>query len=168
RERAKEEECEELQAKYEAAMTNFEKNPTVMALQEKISKPLTLDSKITSLEAEKARLEAIEVSLRREVEELKQDRREVMLKVGYEKLMPATILATATFPWLDEFVADPSTTIEALLSKKVPSLQRPAPSRTQVLLPSSQRVTPSLVLVSNPMSPIAYVSVVKPQSSQLQ
>ncbi|GJV05502.1 hypothetical protein Tco_1343158, partial [Tanacetum coccineum] len=32
RERAKEEECEELWAKYEAAMTKFEKNPTVMAL----------------------------------------------------------------------------------------------------------------------------------------
>ncbi|GJU91125.1 hypothetical protein Tco_1303548 [Tanacetum coccineum] len=36
-ERAREEECEELQAKYEAAMTEFEKIPTVVALREKIS-----------------------------------------------------------------------------------------------------------------------------------
>ncbi|GJS52967.1 hypothetical protein Tco_0626329 [Tanacetum coccineum] len=39
-------------------------------------------------------------------------------------------LAIATFPWLDEFVADPSAPIEALLSKKPLTLQRPAPSRT--------------------------------------
>ncbi|GJT59609.1 hypothetical protein Tco_1003142 [Tanacetum coccineum] len=45
-------------------------------------------------------------------------------------------LATATFPWLDEFVADPPAPIEALLSKKPPSLQSPSPSRTQVPLPS--------------------------------
>ncbi|GKF12944.1 hypothetical protein Tco_0050870, partial [Tanacetum coccineum] len=77
-------------------------------------------------------------------------------------------LATATFPWLDEFMADPSAPIKALLSKKHQSLQRPAPSRTQVPLPSSQRATSSSVPVSNPMSPPADVSVVKPQSSQLQ
>nr|GEW56674.1 hypothetical protein [Tanacetum cinerariifolium] len=38
-------------------------------------------------------------------------------------------LSTATFPWLDEFVADPLALIEALLSKKPPSLQRLVPSR---------------------------------------
>ncbi|GJT59205.1 hypothetical protein Tco_1002738, partial [Tanacetum coccineum] len=82
RERAKEEECEELRAKCEAAMTEFEKNPTVMALREKIStlstevkehklsldrmmlesqklasyqqSLSTLESKVTSLEAKKA------------------------------------------------------------------------------------------------------------------
>nr|GEX97884.1 ribonuclease H-like domain-containing protein [Tanacetum cinerariifolium] len=46
-------------------------------------------------------------------------------------------LATDTFPWLDEFVVDLSAPIEELLSKKPPSLQIPAPSRTQVPLPSS-------------------------------
>ncbi|GKF78538.1 hypothetical protein Tco_0234106, partial [Tanacetum coccineum] len=71
-------------------------------------------------------------------------------------------LATATFPWLDEFIADPSAPIEALLSKKPPSLQRPALSRTQVFLPSSKRANPSSILVSNPMSPPANVSIVKP------
>ncbi|GJX02515.1 hypothetical protein Tco_0186428 [Tanacetum coccineum] len=37
REKAREEECDELRVKCEAAMTEFEKNPTVMALREKIS-----------------------------------------------------------------------------------------------------------------------------------
>ncbi|GJX28522.1 hypothetical protein Tco_0236601 [Tanacetum coccineum] len=36
-ERAREEECEGLQVKCEAAMTEFEKNPAVVALREKIS-----------------------------------------------------------------------------------------------------------------------------------
>ncbi|GKC77271.1 hypothetical protein Tco_1128045, partial [Tanacetum coccineum] len=71
-------------------------------------------------------------------------------------------LATATFPWLNEFVADPSAPIEALLSKKPPTLQRPSPSKTQVPLPSSQRATPSSVPVSILMSPPADASVVKP------
>ncbi|GKD55717.1 hypothetical protein Tco_1289104 [Tanacetum coccineum] len=90
RERA-EEECEELRTKCEAAMTDFEKNPTVVAMREKMSTLSTeakehkanldrmmlesqkwagyqvslsaLESKVASLEAEKARLEAIEVSL---------------------------------------------------------------------------------------------------------
>ncbi|GJW22896.1 hypothetical protein Tco_0033518 [Tanacetum coccineum] len=143
-----------------------------MALQEKIS---TLFTEVKELKAEKARLEAVEVSLRKEVEELKQDRREVVSKVVpyatmelvYSDHMANNDLATATFPWLDEFVADLTAPIEALLSKKPPSLQRPAPSRTQVPLLSSQRVTPSSVPVSNLMSPPTDISVVKPQSSQL-
>ncbi|GKC56143.1 hypothetical protein Tco_1083741, partial [Tanacetum coccineum] len=109
RERAREEECEGLRVKCEAAMTEFEKNLTVVALREKISafyaevkehklnldrmmlesqkwagyqqSLSTLNSKVTSLEAEKARLEAVEVSLRKEVEELKHDRRNVVSKV---------------------------------------------------------------------------------------
>ncbi|GKF53839.1 hypothetical protein Tco_0160749, partial [Tanacetum coccineum] len=184
--RAREEECEELGAKYEAAMTEFKKNPTI----------------VTSLEVENARLEAVEVSLQKEVDELKHDRREVVLNVVtyvamelvhsdhmgslVDRRMSSTILygrcrayeqvadmkepfdmskvkgyrssykkdhtqasnnlATASFPWLDEFMADPSTPIEALLSKKPPSLQRPALLRTRVLLPSSQRATPCSIL----------------------
>ncbi|GJU11144.1 hypothetical protein Tco_1133540 [Tanacetum coccineum] len=200
RERAREKECEEQRAKYDAAMTEFKKNPTVVALQDKIS---TLSTKVKE---------------NKEVNELKQDRSEVVSKVvpyaamklvhsdhmgilvgrlvsfailyrrcrayeqvadikepfnlskvkGYcssykkDHIQAINDLATATFPWLDGFVADPSTPVEALLSKKPSSLQRPAPSRTQVPFPSSQRATPSLVLVSNPMSPPADVSVVKP------
>ncbi|GJY48605.1 hypothetical protein Tco_0438561 [Tanacetum coccineum] len=217
RERAREEECEGLQVKCEAAMTEFEKNPAVVALWEKIfvlsdevkEHKLNLDRMM--LESQK--LEAVEVSLQKEVEELKQDRREVVSKVVpyavmelvysddmgslVGKLVSSAImygrcrafeqvvdmkepfdlskvkgyhsshkkdhtqanndLATTTFPWLDEFVADPSTHIEALLSKK--------PSRNQIPFPFSQRATPSSVLVSNPMSPPADAFVVKPQFS---
>ncbi|GKA21493.1 hypothetical protein Tco_0701482 [Tanacetum coccineum] len=88
---------------------------------------LTLKSKVDSIKAEKAKLEAVEVSLLREVEELKQDRRDVVSKVipyaamkepfdlskakGYrssykkEHTQTSNDFATATFPWLDEFVA---------------------------------------------------------------
>ncbi|GJX36104.1 hypothetical protein Tco_0247661 [Tanacetum coccineum] len=232
-------------------MTGFEKNPAVVALREKIyvistkvkehklnldrmmlesqkwagyqQNLSTLESKVTFLEAEKARLEAVEVSLCKEVEELKHDRREVVSKVvpyaaielvhsddmgslvgrlvssdilygrcrAYEQVadmkepfdlskvkgyvssykkdhtQASNDFSTATFPWLDEFVADPSAPIEVLLSKKPPSLQRHVPLRTQVPLPTSQRATPSLAQVSNSMSPPTDASVAKPQSSPL-
>ncbi|GJX28978.1 hypothetical protein Tco_0237057 [Tanacetum coccineum] len=211
RERAREEECEGLRVKCEATMIEFEKNPAVVALWEKIyalstevkehklnldrmmlesqkwagyqQSLSTLESKITSLEAEKARLEDVKVSLRKAVEELKQDSREVVSKVvpyaalelvhsddmgslvygrcrAYEQVVdmkePFDLskvkgyhssykkdhtqanndLATATFPWS-------------------------VPSRTQVPLPTSQRATPSLAPVSNPMSPPADAFVAK-------
>nr|GEY14207.1 hypothetical protein [Tanacetum cinerariifolium] len=179
RERSCEEECEELRVKYEAA-----------GYQVTLS---TLELKVDSLEVEKARLEAVEVSLRREVEKLKQDRRDVVSKVvpyaaielvhsdelgklagtlvssaityrrcrayeqvvamkepfdlskanGYrssykkEHTQASNDFSTATFPWLDEFIADAATPIEALLSNKPPTLQKPAPSRTQMHVPSS-------------------------------
>nr|GEV91099.1 hypothetical protein [Tanacetum cinerariifolium] len=143
-ERERKEECEGMHVKCEAAMTKFEKNPAVVALREKIfvlstkvkehklnldmmmlesqkwagyqQSLLTLESKVDSLEVEKARLEAIEVSLRKEA---------------------SNDFSIATFPWLDEFVADPLAPIEVLLSKKPLSFQRHVPSRTQVLLPTS-------------------------------
>ncbi|GJY08325.1 hypothetical protein Tco_0375379 [Tanacetum coccineum] len=251
REWAREEECEGLRVKCEVAMTEFEKNPTVVALREKIyvlsievkehklnldrmmlesqklvgyqQSLLTLESKVASLEAEKARLEAVKVYLYKEVEELKQDRREVVSKVvlyavmelvhnddmgilvgrlvssailyrrcrAYEQVADMKVpfdlskvkgyhssykkdhtqaskdFATATFPWLDEFVVDPLAPIEVLFSKKAPSLQRPVPSRSQVPLPASQKATPSSALVSNPMSLPADAFVMKPQLSPL-
>ncbi|GKB98128.1 hypothetical protein Tco_0984265, partial [Tanacetum coccineum] len=79
RERAREEECEGLRVKCEAVMTEMMlKSQKWAGYQQSLS---TLESKVTSLEAEKARLEAVEVSLRKEVEELKHDRREVVSKV---------------------------------------------------------------------------------------
>ncbi|GJS69728.1 hypothetical protein Tco_0702569 [Tanacetum coccineum] len=120
----------------------------------------TLESKVNSLEVDKDRLEVFEASLHKEVEELKQDRRDVVSKVlpyaAIElvhsdklgtligKLVSSAItygrcrayeqacndFATATFPWLDEFVADVTTPIETLLLKKPPMLQKPAPLRT--------------------------------------
>nr|GEV76226.1 hypothetical protein [Tanacetum cinerariifolium] len=159
---------------------------------------LTLESKVTSLKVEKIRLEAVKVSIQKEVEELKLDMRELvssaivygrcrdfeqvadikepfdMSKVkGYlssykkDHTQASNDLAISTFPWLDEFVADPSAPIKALLSKNLPTLQRPAPLRTQVPLPSSQRATLSSVPVSNLMSPPADASIMKPQSSYL-
>nr|GFC01415.1 hypothetical protein [Tanacetum cinerariifolium] len=108
------------------------------------------------LDANKARLEAIEASFRREVEELKQDRRDVVSKVAamkkpfdlskakgyrssYQKdhTQASNDFSTATLPWLDEFVADATYLIETLLLKKPPMLLKPAPSRTQMPMPSS-------------------------------
>ncbi|GJX02495.1 hypothetical protein Tco_0186408 [Tanacetum coccineum] len=194
RERAREEECEGLWVKCEAAMTEFKKNPAVDNAGEsevgRLSiKPFEFRAEGYFLEAKKARLEAVEVSPRKEVEELRQDRREVVSKFipyammelvhsddmvkGYrssykkDHTQASNDFAIATFPWLDEFVADPSAPIEVLLLKKLPSLQRHVPSRTQIPLPTSQRATPSSAPVSNLMSPPAYASVVKPQSSPL-
>ncbi|GJV13313.1 hypothetical protein Tco_1354854 [Tanacetum coccineum] len=154
---------------------------------------LTLESKVDSLKAEKARLEAVEVSFCREVEELKQDRRDVVSKVipyaamelvaatkepfdlpkakGYrssykkEHTQASNDFATVTFPWLDEFVANSAAPIEALLSKKPPTLQEPAPSWTQMHAPS-QKATPSFAPSSNPMSPPA--NLVKPSPSTFE
>ncbi|GKE77081.1 hypothetical protein Tco_1543201 [Tanacetum coccineum] len=144
RERSHEEECEELRVKCKASMA---------------------DTKVDPLEVEKARLEAVKASLHKEVKEIKQDRRDVVSKVipyaaidlvhsdeepfdlskakeyhsSYKKehTQASNDFATATFPWLDEFVADAAALIEALLSKKPPTLQKPAPLRTQMLVPSS-------------------------------
>ncbi|GJX24072.1 hypothetical protein Tco_0228517, partial [Tanacetum coccineum] len=192
-ERSCEEECERLRAKCEASMAEFDQNHAILALREKISslsaevkKHKALESKVTSLEADKARLEAVEASLHGEIEELRQDRRDVVLKVvpyaaielvhsdelgklvgklvssaityghcrayeqvaamkepfdlskvkGYrssyqkEHTQASNDFATATFPWLDEFLANAAAPIKALLSKKPPILQKPAPSRT--------------------------------------
>ncbi|GJU12254.1 hypothetical protein Tco_1134650 [Tanacetum coccineum] len=169
RERSCEEECEGLRVKCEAAMAEFDQNLDVLAFREKISS-LTTDVKEHK---DKAKLEAVEASLRGEVEELKQDRRDVVSKVvpyaamklvhsdelgrlvgklvsfaitygccrAYEQA--SNDFATATFPGLDELIADAASPIEALLLKKPPTLQKPAPSRTQMPAPSSQKATPS-------------------------
>ncbi|GKF75583.1 hypothetical protein Tco_0225027, partial [Tanacetum coccineum] len=82
RERVREEECKWLRVKCKVAMTEFEKNFAVVALREKISalstefKEHKLNLDMMMLESQK--LEAVKVSLRKEVEELKQDRREVV------------------------------------------------------------------------------------------
>nr|GEU60858.1 hypothetical protein [Tanacetum cinerariifolium] len=173
----------------EATMAEFDQNHVVLALREKISS-LTVDVKEHK---DKARLEAIEASLRREVEELKKDKRDVVSKVvpygaielvhsdelgrlvgklvssaityglckAYEQVaamkepfdllkakgyrssyqkdhtQASNDLATATFPWLDEFIADATASIETLLSKKPPMLHKPAPLRNQMSVPSS-------------------------------
>ncbi|GJZ88343.1 hypothetical protein Tco_0660125 [Tanacetum coccineum] len=165
--RVREEECEELRAKCEVAMTEFEKNPTVVALREKKSTVSTkvkehkVSLDIMMLESQKwvgYQQSSLNLELK-EVEEVKQDMREVLSKV-----VPYAVIELVH----SDDIADPSAPIEALLLKKPSSLQRPAPSRTQVPLPSSQKATSSSVLVSNPMSPPVDVFAMKPQSSQLQ
>ncbi|GJV75458.1 hypothetical protein Tco_1507042 [Tanacetum coccineum] len=219
RERSREEECEGLRVKCEASMAEFDQNTAVLALRDKISS-MTVD--VNSLEADKARLEAVEVSLRREVEELKQDRRDVVSKVvpyvsmelvhsdelgrlvgklvssaitygrcrAYEQVaamkepfdlskakgyhssyqkdhtQASNDFFTSTFPWLDEFLADATTLIKTLLSKKPPMLQKLTPSRTQMPVPFSQKATLSSAPSSNPMSPPP--DLVKPFPSPLE
>nr|GEU91651.1 hypothetical protein [Tanacetum cinerariifolium] len=174
------EEYEGLRSKCEDVMNDFDKNPAVLRLQEKMSSLAVslsaFESKVASLEAEKANLEA---SLCQEIEEVKHDRREVVFKVvpyacmellnsdelgrlvgklvssaitfgrcrayehvarmkvpfdlskvkGYrpsykkEHTQSSNDLATATFSWLNEYVADASAFMEDLLSKK-PLLHR--------------------------------------------
>ncbi|GKC27468.1 hypothetical protein Tco_1034762 [Tanacetum coccineum] len=131
RERAREEECEGLRVKCEAAVIEMMLESQKSAgYQQSLS---SLEWKVTSLEAEKARLEAVEVSLRKEVEELKQDMREVVSK----EMRAFEQVADMKEPFNLSKVKDPSAPIEALLSKKPPTLQRPAPSKTHVPLPSS-------------------------------
>ncbi|GJU68750.1 hypothetical protein Tco_1255009 [Tanacetum coccineum] len=72
-------------------------------------------------------------------------------------------LATATFSWLNEYVAEASAFVEALLSKKPPTLEKHVPSRTQMHVPSSQLATPSSIPSSKPMSPPA--DIMKPSPS---
>nr|GEX28119.1 hypothetical protein [Tanacetum cinerariifolium] len=158
RERARDEECKGLRVKCEAAMTDFEENPAVVALREKISS-LSTKAKEHKFILDRMMLE----SQKWEVDELKHARREVVSKVvpyaemelihsddmgslvfklvssdivygrcrafkqvagmkepfdlskvkGYrssykkDHTQASNDLAATTFPWLDEFVADP-------------------------------------------------------------
>ncbi|GJZ21992.1 putative reverse transcriptase domain-containing protein [Tanacetum coccineum] len=78
REKARDKDCKELKAKCEAAITDFDNNPAVIVLREKVA---VLQGEVASLEAEKVKLEAIEASLRQELENAKRDRVEVISKV---------------------------------------------------------------------------------------
>nr|GEX67970.1 hypothetical protein [Tanacetum cinerariifolium] len=87
REKVRDKECKELKVKCEAVMADFDNNPAVKVLHEKIADLFidvslsTLESKVASLEAEKAKLEATEASLPQEVENVKLDRAEIISKV---------------------------------------------------------------------------------------
>nr|GEW81820.1 hypothetical protein [Tanacetum cinerariifolium] len=178
REKLRDKECEELKTKCEAAMTDFNNNSIVKLSGE----PFDFEPKVASLEAEKARLEAIKASIRQEVEDFIRYGAEVVSKVVpyiameivhndelgtlVGKLVSSEVfygrcasfeeagndLATATFLFLSEVVADPSASVKALFSKKPPTLRRPTPTRTYALAPSFQKATPSSALVSKPQS----------------
>ncbi|GJT24219.1 hypothetical protein Tco_0894156 [Tanacetum coccineum] len=69
-----------LKAKCEAVLVDFDNNPAMKVLYEKIDS-LLIESKVASLEAEKAKLENTKASLHQEVENIRRDRAEVVLKV---------------------------------------------------------------------------------------
>ncbi|GJV69364.1 hypothetical protein Tco_1484873 [Tanacetum coccineum] len=175
-------------------MTEFEKNPAVVALQEKIyvistkvkEHKLNLDmmmleshkwagyqQNLSTLES-KVVLKVVPYAV---IELIHSDDmgslvgRLVSFAILYGRCRAYKQVADMKEPFkfskLDEFMADPSDPIEVLLSKKHTSLQRHVPLRTQVPLPTSQRATPSSALVSNPMSPPTDASIAKPQSSPL-
>ncbi|GJQ92029.1 hypothetical protein Tco_0003168 [Tanacetum coccineum] len=146
RERAQEEECEELRTKCKATMIDFQKNPTVVAM-------MLLESQKWA--GYQVSLAALEASLKKEVDDVKHDKMEVVQRCaafeqftdmkepfnlskvkGYRPLykkeytQAGNELSTTTFSWLSEFIADPSASIEVLLSKKPMTLQRPIPSKT--------------------------------------
>ncbi|GJV16644.1 hypothetical protein Tco_1361967 [Tanacetum coccineum] len=213
RERSREEECVELRVKCEAAMVEFDQNPAVLVLREKISSLTadvkehkgnldrmmlesqkwtvyqvtlsTLESKVDSLEAEKVRLEAVEASLLREVEELKQDRRNVVSKVvpyatmelvhsdELGRLVGTLVSSAITYRRCRAYeqVAAMKEPFDLSKAKGYRSLYKkehtqaikalfPAPSRNQMHIPSSQKDTPSSTPSSNLMSPPA--DLVKP------
>ncbi|GJY77086.1 hypothetical protein Tco_0482202 [Tanacetum coccineum] len=168
RERSREEECEVLQSQKWAGY------------QVTLS---TLKSKVNSLEADKAKLEAVKASFYEEVEELKQDRRDVVSKVvpyvamelvhsdELGRLVGKLVSSAITYGRCrayeqDEFIADAAAPIKALLSKKPPTLQKLAPSRTQMPAPSSQKATPSSAPSVNPISPFA--DLLKPSPTLLE
>nr|GEW43865.1 hypothetical protein [Tanacetum cinerariifolium] len=72
-EKSRDQECKELRIKYEAAMTDFDKNPDCYSSGK--------ESTIASLEAEMVRLESVKASLRRELKNAKRDRAKVVSKV---------------------------------------------------------------------------------------
>nr|GEU60636.1 reverse transcriptase domain-containing protein [Tanacetum cinerariifolium] len=108
-EKVRDQECEELKAKCKAAMVDFDKNPAINVLHEKIASLFreakkhranldrmllesqkwvgyqvslsTLNSKVASLEAKKFKLEVVEASLHQELKNAKLDRAEVVSKV---------------------------------------------------------------------------------------
>ncbi|GJT01061.1 hypothetical protein Tco_0822230 [Tanacetum coccineum] len=192
KEKARDQECEELRVKCETTMNEFDKNPTVIILRENIAS-LPGEIKVASLEVKKVRLEAVKASLCQELENAKLDRVEVVSKAfeevanmkepfdltkvkGYrpsykqELTMTGNKFATATFPYLADVVTDPYASVETLLSKKPRVLQRLVLTRTHVPASSapSRKATSSSAPTSQPLSPPLQVtpaaaSVTKPQ-----
>nr|GEV09099.1 retrovirus-related Pol polyprotein from transposon TNT 1-94 [Tanacetum cinerariifolium] len=189
RELAREEKYKGVQAKCEASMTDFDKNPDVLLLREKMSllaevakehkgnldrvmlesqkwsgyqvSLSALESNVTSLEAEKANIEATKASLRQEIKEVKHDRRELVSKVVPYVCMK--LLRSDELGRLVGKLVSSAITFGSFAIEEPPTLQKHVPSRTQMRVPSFQLATPSSVPTSKPMySP---VDIVKPSSS---
>ncbi|GKC76945.1 hypothetical protein Tco_1127719, partial [Tanacetum coccineum] len=145
------------------AMAEFDKNHAILALREKISS-LTVDVKEHKV-SKVVPYAAMELVHSDELGRLVGTLVSSAITYGrcraYEQASNG--FATAMFLWLDEFVADVVALIEALLSKKPPTLQKPTPLRIQMHVPSSQMATSSSASSSNPMSPPT--DLVKPSPS---
>ncbi|GJV36997.1 hypothetical protein Tco_1409474 [Tanacetum coccineum] len=175
REKERDQECEELKAKCEAAMADIDKNPVVSVLHDKIA---SLSGEVKEHIANLDRM-LLESQKWAGYQNAKLDRAEVVSKVvpyvamelvyiddrGADLspnlfLLPFFMdgayegyrneLAIAIFPFLAELVADPHASVQALLSKKHRVLQRPTLIRTHVPASStpSQKATPSPALMS--------------------
>ncbi|GKD03026.1 hypothetical protein Tco_1178000 [Tanacetum coccineum] len=167
KELAYEEECEGLQAKCEAAITNFNKNPVVLLLREKMSL-LAIEAKDHKGNLDRWMLESLKWLGYQEIEEVKHDRREVVSNVvpyACMELLHSDQLGRLVRKLLNEYVANVSAfaSVGALLLKKPPTLQKHVPLRTQIHVPSSQLATLSFAPSSKPMSPPA--DIMKPSLS---
>ncbi|GJX66608.1 hypothetical protein Tco_0300951 [Tanacetum coccineum] len=127
-------------------------------------------SQVMSLVAEKPRLETVKVSIRKEVDDVRRDRMEVVLNIvpyAAMELIHSDDLGSLVGKLVTSAIIYkryPSAPAEVLLTKKPPSIQNPAPSKTQALVVSSQKATPSSVPASNTMSSPADTSIVKPSN----
>nr|GEU83466.1 hypothetical protein [Tanacetum cinerariifolium] len=136
RERAMEEECEELQANEVGDLKQFRREVESKFIPYATMELMHSDDmgslvgKIVSFAILYGRCRAYEqvVDMKKPFELSKVKGCRYFYKKDH--ILARNDLSTATFPWLDEFVADPLAPIEALLSKKPPSLQRLVPSRT--------------------------------------
>ncbi|GJU86882.1 hypothetical protein Tco_1294428 [Tanacetum coccineum] len=149
----------------EAAMEDFDKNPAVIVLRQKIVSLLTkveVVSKVVPYVAMKlVRSDEMHVLVGRLMSSAifygRYDALEEVLKMkepfdlakvkGYRPSYKKehTKAVAAIFPFLSEVIADPSASVETLLSMKPNSLRRPTPTQTTAPAPSapSQQVTPS-------------------------
>nr|GEY80025.1 hypothetical protein [Tanacetum cinerariifolium] len=165
REKSRDHECEELKAKCEAAMADFDKNLAVNVLRENV---VSLSEEVKEhranldrmlLESQKwsnyqVSLLTLESKAFEEVAKINKPFDITKVK-GYmssykqEHMRAGNELVTVTFPFLAEVVTNPHASIEVLLSKKPCVLQRPAPTKTHVPASSvpSLKATPSPALM---------------------
>nr|GEY48402.1 hypothetical protein [Tanacetum cinerariifolium] len=159
REKSMYQECEELKAKCEAAMADFDKNPAVNVLREKIVS-LSEEVKEHRANLDRMLLESQKWANYQVFEEVAKinDPFDITKVKGYrssykqEHMRARNELATVTFPFIAELVTNLHASIEVLLSKKPCVLQRPAPTKTHMPPSSvpSQKATPSPARMSSP------------------
>ncbi|GJX64134.1 hypothetical protein Tco_0298477 [Tanacetum coccineum] len=152
-ERSREEECKELRVKCEAAMAEFDQNPVVLVLRDKISSPTA------------------HVKEHKEVEELKQDRRDVVSKVipyAAMKLVHSDELGRLVGTLVSSAITyGRCRAYEQVAAIKDPfDLSKAKGYRSSYKKEHTQKATPSSAPSSNLMSPLA--NLVKPSPSPFE